>query len=366
MSDRPTAAVLGAGNGGHGMAVYLARKGYTARWWNRPDPDEERRWLAPVRETGTLEIVEGGCGAYPIALVTTDLAEAVEGVEKIFVVVSSDAQREVARLAAPLLTPGQLVLLVPGRTGGALEFRAGLEEGGGGTGVLVAEVMTNIVNSHQKGPAKVRVTNEKQRLPLAALPASDTPRVLEILSDFSLIPARDVLSTGLTNFGPTNHVSVMVLNAGWAEHAPSAFLWYKQGVSRSVAKVIEAMDAERIGLVEAFDGETISLSHYLVDSLGAPPGDLYTSLRGCGLYGNLASPADATVDHRFLWEDTLTGTVPTVALARAIGRHLPVYEALLTLTSALLGRDMLAEGRNIERLGLAGLDRDGILRKVRG
>jgi opine dehydrogenase len=158
----------------------------------------------------------------------------------------------------------------------------------------------------------------------------------------------------------------MVLNVGWAEHQPGAFLWYKQGVSRSVAKVIEAMDAERMALADAFGAETMSLSQYLVDSLGAPPGDLYTSLRGCELYGNLTSPADGTIHHRFLWEDTLTGVAPTVALGRAIGRHLPVYEALLALASALLQRDLLAEGRNIERLGLAGLDRDGIVRKVRG
>jgi opine dehydrogenase len=348
------------------MAALLARKGYSVRLWNRPEPEEERRWLDPIRETGALEIVEGGSGRFPIDLVTTDLAEAVDGAPEIFVVVTSDAQRTVAREAAPHLRSGQVVLLVPGRTGGALEFRAGLNEAGAGEGILVAEVISNIVNSFQVGPAQVRTTPEKRNLPVAALPASDTPRVLEQLADFSLVAAPDVLSTSLTNFGPTNHVSVMVMNAGWAEHEAEAFLWYKQGVSRSVANVIQAMDDERLRLAEVFGAETMSLSTYLVNALGAPPGDLYTSLRGCEFYGNLRSPASASVDHRFLWEDTMTGVAPTVALARAVGLHMPVYESLLALASAMMQRDFLAEGRNIDRLGLAGLDRDGILRAVRG
>lgn len=364
MPEHPVAAVLGAGNGGHGMAAHLARKGYAVRIWNRPNEQEVQRLLEPIRAAGGLEIVAGGSGMVPIERATTDLGAALDGASLVAVVVSSEAQREVARAAAGLLRPGQLVLLVPGRTGGALEFRAGLEEGGGGAGVLVAETTTNIVNSRAMGPAQVRMTPEKQRLPVAALPARDTPRVLERLADFSVVAAPNVLSTSLTNFGMTNHAIPMVLNAGWVEQGPGAFLWYKQGITPSVAHVVEQVDAERMGLAAAFGAETVPLQHYLIDSLGAPPGDLYTSLRGCEFYGNLESPP--SLDHRFLWEDVLTGVVPMVALGRAIGHPLPLLEATLSLASALLRRDLMAEGRNIERLGLAGLDKAGILDKVRG
>ena len=67
MGRRRVAAVLGAGNGGQGMATYLVRKGYTVRLWNRPDEQEEREWLAPIRQAGSLEVVGWGEGPAPIA-----------------------------------------------------------------------------------------------------------------------------------------------------------------------------------------------------------------------------------------------------------------------------------------------------------
>ena len=42
------------------------------------------------------------------------------------------------------------------------------------------------------------------------------------------------------------------------------------------------------------------------------------------------------------------------SLGRAAGVATPVIDGLIALTSAMLGRDFRAEGRNLERLGLAG------------
>lgn len=211
MGERRGAAVLGAGNGGQGMAAYLVRKGYTVRLWNRADEREEREWLAPIRAASALEVGGWGAGPAPIEVATTDLGEALEGASLIAVVTTADAHR-----------------------------------------------------------------------PLAA----------------------------------------------------------------------------------ALGAETIPLQRYLVDSLGAPPGDLYTSIHGCAIYRTV--PAPPAVDHRYLWEDVIAGVVPMVSLGRALGCELPLLEATLAFAEALLGRDLMAQGRTVERLGLAGLDAAGIRRRVRG
>jgi opine dehydrogenase len=363
MAPSRVAAVLGAGNGGQGMAAYLVRKGYAVRLWNRPDAGEVRAWLDPIRAAGSVDLVGWQPGRLPVEVATTELAEAVGGASLVALVTTADAHRAMARALAPRLGPGQLVLLVPGRTGGALDFRAGLAEAGRDTReILVAETNTTVVNSRVVGPGRVEVLGEKRGLPLAALPAADTAPVLERLAGLPFVAAPSVLSTGLTNFGVPLHAVPMVLNAGWLEDRPGAFLYYQQGISPAVARAVARADAERLALAAALGVPTTALGRYLVESLGAPAGDLYASIHGCEMYRTV--PAPPALDHRYLWEDVVAGVVPMVSLGEAVGCPLPVLQAVLTLAGALLGRDLAAQGRTVERLGLAGLDAAGIRRRV--
>lgn len=364
MTDGRIAAVLGAGGAGHGLSAYLARQGYTIRLWNRPDPREEREWLAPVRERGALEVLNWEPGSVPIERATTDIGSALEGASLVAVAVNSSVQREVAHAVAGALEPGQVVLLTTGGSFGALEFQAGLVEAGAArrTEILLAELLTTVVNSNVRGPGRVFVLGAKQRIPLAALPATETPRVMERLAGLPFVAAPDLLSVGLANFALTNHVVPMVLNASRIEGSPDGYRWYPDGMTPSVVRAVERAEAERQALAAALGVATVSLREYLAESVGAPAGDLLTALRDAPLYGK--TPAPRTLDHRWLIEDTLTAVVPMLSLGRAIGCRLPMLEATLTYAEALSGRDLWAEGRTVEKMGLAGLDAAGIRRRV--
>jgi len=58
--------------------------------------------------------------------------------------------------------------------------------------------------------------------------------------------------------------------------------------------------------------------------------------------------------------------VPWIHLARASGVPVPTMEALTHLASVVNEIDYLNEGLTLERMGLAGLDRDGMARYVNG
>ena len=98
------------------------------------------------------------------------------------VVVPSSAHADIARAAAPHLQDGQIVVLHPGRTCGAIEFDKVLRDNGCQADVTVAEAETFIYASRSDGPAQARIFRIKEAVPLAALPATRTPRVLEALS----------------------------------------------------------------------------------------------------------------------------------------------------------------------------------------
>jgi opine dehydrogenase len=62
------------------------------------------------------------------------------------------------------------------------------------------------------------------------------------------------------------------------------------------------------------------------------------------------------MDHKYVTEDVPCGLVAMAGLGDAAGVATPVFDGLIALSVAMLGRDFTWEGRSLERLGLAGKD----------
>ena len=98
-------AVLGAGSWGTALAVHLARVGHRVRVWSVEAPIVaemiERRANAVYLPDITLP---------EDVLPTTDLAEAVAGVDVVVLAMPSHAMRSVARAMAPLMRAGAIAV----------------------------------------------------------------------------------------------------------------------------------------------------------------------------------------------------------------------------------------------------------------
>ena len=106
--------VIGAGHGGKAMAAHLALMGFPITLYNRTEDHISR-----IKARGGIELesFEGGPrGFAKLALVTSDMDEALSEAEIIMVVVPSSAHSEIARRAAPHIRDGQIFILHPGRT----------------------------------------------------------------------------------------------------------------------------------------------------------------------------------------------------------------------------------------------------------
>ena len=62
-------------------------------------------------------------------------------------------------------------------------------------------------------------------------------------------------------------------------------------------------------------------------------------------------------EHRYMREDVEHGLAFLVSVGEWAGVPCPVARVLLALGSAVVGRDLRAEGRTLENLGLASLSR---------
>ena len=172
--------VIGAGHGGKAMAAHLALMGFPVTLYNRTADN-----IAVIKARGGIELesYEGGPRGFgQLALVTSDMREALDGADVAMVVVPSTAHADIAQAAAPCLRDGQIVVLNPGRTGGSFEFAHALKKSGCTADVVVSEAETLIYASRTEGPAQSRIFRIKESVPVAALPATRTPEVLEALA----------------------------------------------------------------------------------------------------------------------------------------------------------------------------------------
>lgn len=353
--------VIGAGHGGKAMAADLAARGYAVRLYNRTYENIEviaiRRGIEITFEDGRRDIGYLRC-------VTSNIAEAIAGAQLIMVVVPASAHRDIALACAPHLKDEQVIVLNPGRTGGAFEFRQVLHEAGCTADVTIAEAETFLFASRSEGPAEAHIFRRKNTLPLAALPATQTEAVLSLVQEVypQFIAARNVLYTSLNNMGAIFHPALTLLNAGWIEATGGDFEFYIDGVTPSIGRILERLDRERVTVATAMGVRAQSAQEWLARAYSAHGDTLHEAIHANPGYKGITAPR--TLRHRYIFEDVPYSLVPIAELGRRFGVDVVGMEAMIQLACILHGTDYRHRGRTLKRMGLEGLSLTEITRLV--
>jgi opine dehydrogenase len=349
-SKQPVFAVMGAGHGGMAMAGHLGLMGFEVRLFNRTLSRVEA-----VQVRGGIDVSgEDVDGFGKVALATNIAGEAVEGADVIMVVVPATAHPFMARHCAPHLRNGQVVVLNPGRTFGAIHFAQELKEAGCDADVVVAETQTFIYASRIIGPAQARIFRVKNSVALATLRAHRIPKCLELVRTAfpQFVPGDSVFRTSFNNVGAVLHPAIMIMNSGWVEDM-SDFEFYYQGVTPSVAAVLERLDEERIAVSAALGFQATSARDWLYMAYDAVGRTLYDAMQANLSYRGILAPH--IMEMRYLTEDVPCSLVPMSSLGRKFDVKVPVMDSLITIASTMHGCDYHAEGRTVQRLGIANL-----------
>jgi len=362
-SDYPRFCVLGAGHGGTAMAAHLSLMGFGVNLYSR-NPDR----LRPIQIQGGIELTSSEPdvphGMAPLNLVTDDVEAAIEEVDLLMVVVPANGHIFIAEQIAPHLADGQIIVLHPGRTGGALEVRRVLKEQGLKADVIVAEAQTFIYASRSINPAQTKIFRVKNNIPVAALPAHRTVEVVKALRHAfpQFVPGDNVMKTSLDNIGAIFHPAVTVLNAARIESTRGEFDYYTEGITPTMSLILEEVDKERVAVAEALGFRAMSAREWLYVAYDAAGPTLYEAMRANRGYDGIRAPK--TVYNRYISEDVPMSLVPIASIGDMIDVPTPTIKAVIHLASLLHKCDYWAEGRTAERLGLAGLSLKQIRRLV--
>lgn len=353
--------VIGAGHGGKAMSAELASRGFAVTLYNRTYANIE-----VIATRGGLELItEDGREVFgAFEKVTSDIEEALDGAELVMIVLPASAHWDMALVAAPYVQENQVILLNPGRTGGALEFAEGLRAGGCTTRPIVCEAETFIFASRSTGPAEARIFRTKYSLPAAAFPTTRTPEALEVIRKAypQFFAAKNVLYTSLNNMGAIFHPSLMLLNTGWIEATLGDFEFYMDGVTPATARVLETLDRERVTVASAVGIRAQTAQEWLYRAYSAEGANLFEAMHANPGYGGIRAPN--RMNHRYIFEDVPCSLVPIALIGRQYGVDTPTINTMVHLANIIQGTDYWHKGRTMQKLGIHGLSVNELHRYV--
>jgi opine dehydrogenase len=355
--------VLGAGAGGCAAVVELLDAGHDVALWNRSSDT-----LEPLQRIGGVEY-EGvlGQGIARPRLITTDLGAALDGSQAIVCTLPTVSHSVLARTLAMSPAARTLpIVLNPGHTGGALEFRAAFR-GACGEDPIVAECSTLTYVARKYEPQRVTVTGRAKAVRVAALPGGKA--AVEVAQQLfpCVQPVRDVLNTSLANVNMVLHPPGAILASAWIEAKGAAFTFYVEAMTPGVARVMQALDDERLAVASAYGHELPNLIEEM-QRIGTVEKDVEdTSNFAKAIASGAANSqikAPDSLNHRYYLEDFGHGLVPFVELATIAGVDVPTANSLLHVAETLTGWPFRSGGRTAEAMGIAGTDRASLLAMV--
>ncbi|MCM1141008.1 MAG: NAD/NADP octopine/nopaline dehydrogenase family protein [Muribaculum sp.] len=359
MEDRTLdIAVIGAGNGGQALAGHLSYMGHRVRLYDR-----NLEKVNKLNKTKTIKLVGALNVEGKIEFASVDIGKVIEGADLIMVATTAVAHHPLASQMVPLLTDGQVIILNPGRTCGALEFKNTLNESGLTSRVYVAEAQTLIYACRIIKTGEVNIIGVKDRVFMAAYPASDTEYVLNLIKPIfpCFYPAKNILQTSFENVGAIFHPTVVLFNEAAIERG-SSFYFYRD-MTDGLARIIEQADKERLSVAAAYGISPISAFDWVSYAYDGVEGlTLCERMHNNPAYYEILAPK--TIDCRQITEDIPTGIIPLSELGKTAGVPTPIFDSLISICSVLHNRDFRKEGRTLKRLGLDGLSVEEIIKKV--
>ena len=352
-------AIVGAGNGGQAFAGYLSLMGKSVRIFDVvPSTVEKLNEIGGVQIDGNSKYTGFG----KIEFASTDMGKVLDGAQLILVILPSIYHESIAKLMAPHLKKGQIVILNPHASLGPVEFRNVLDNYGATKDIILGCTSTLLFACRAMPVGHVTVAGQKQHLTMSAYPSSNNQILKDIFNDF--IPefdvTGDVIKASLDNINAFVHPAPSILNTGRIEsHTP--FEYYID-CTPAQGRYIDALDKERLALAKAYGLDDIK-----------PLVELYKEMyrtHGENMYEILSNNEDlrgikgqSKLETRYIMEDVPCSLVALQPLGQLAGVPTPCIDAMITVGRTLCPE--MIEGRTLKNLGLENVTKEEFIRMCR-
>ena len=307
------------------------------------------RGAGPV---GTYQVDRDG----PSVRTTAELDRAVAGADVIFLTGPIQKHRTYAMVLADHLSDGQVLVLAPGRSLGALEAAWMLRIGGCTADITLVEA--------QGLPFWIAESGAVLTLAVAGPVAAATlPRgrndVIEALGPYlpNLVAQNSVLDSGFADGSALVELPALLLGgvAFGAGTEPIPMGGVPLPENQTFAALI---GDEQRGVIARLAQER----HEVARAFGVrdlPDAGDWIALHAGALRGEGARAVPDKTAAKILVRDGVIGSlVPLISAAELAGLPVPMTQSMVTLASTVLGADVAAAGRRLETIGISAGDLD--------
>jgi len=340
--------IVGSGNSGLIHAAKIYERGFPVGVLKTSDYGN-MTFFNRISEENEYEVVDltnhGNTFKAKMQFITRDVMKAIDFADIIMVMTTTTQHENVARLIAPYIRDGQIIVLCPGYMG-SLIFKKYIK-----TDVVYSEWETTAYNGRIVDGSFVRITFYNPRNAISVLPVCKANEVLEKLSqlfDNTKYLRKHILESALHNPNMIVHPIGIIFSASRIEHSGGEFWMYREAFTPSVVRVIQEFDKRKNKILEAFGCEPLDYFEAAkwrnTEDLSIPAMDVFRS------FANASNKGPTAIDHRYLNEDVPMGLGLYISIGKVLGHDTSIQESIMTLASALLGKDLKAQSRTIQYL----------------
>jgi len=350
-------SILGAGSAAYGAAAQLFVGGHDPMLWSPSGRSTvELAKGAPLRAKSAIETSF-------TPRIASSAKEAVTNADVVMLAMPGNAHKMALEASAEHLREGQPVIISSHASFGALYLSKLLSQRGKRAPIIVWS--TTLTTGRRTSPTEVNVGSLRSKIDMASVPEGGLDEghaLCTTLFGDRFVKREGLLAIALSNLNPQNHLGIALYNLTRMERGEK---WGQaEYVTPAVGRVMEALDAERLAIAQAFGltvrtiKEHYAFSYHLpVASIAEMNATLHA--RGGGGFG------PTTLDSRYVLEDAPFGLYPTVLLGRLAGRPAPLHDAGLTMLSAAYGRNLADDNDLLPALGFAQMTRDELETRAR-
>lgn len=277
--------------------------------------------------------------------ITKDVKKAIEFGDILMVTTTTSQHEQVAKLIAPYVRDGQLIVLVPGYMG-SLIFKRFINKK-----VVYSEWETTAYNGRIVDSMYVRITFYNPRNAVSALPVSALPQVVDTLSKCfpnTHYTRKNILESALHNPNMIVHPIGIIFSASRIEHSGGEFWMYREAFTDSVVNVIKAFDVQKNKMLNAFDCDSLDYFEAAkwrnTDDLNQDAMDVFRS------FAASSNKGPSSINHRYFHEDIPMGLGLFISIGKIVGIDTSIQESIATLASALICKDLHQDARTIQSL----------------
>lgn len=371
--------IIGAGNAGSACAFMAAEAGHKVsllKTSNRVTHDAH--FEAMMNNKGIYCIDNTQAGHFtdsaqdaqksfqPLALITRDPKQAIEGAEVIMIFIQTTYHEALAKRIAKYFQDDQVVMLIPGYAGSVFYHQHC------NSNPIFAEGESTPNDARIVEPGTVKVLFKNVRNSLAFFPAQRATEGMAVAA--RLFPAynierddvrKNIFESALHNPNIIVHtiglyVMYPMLEYCAKHHPEEVPYMYRDALSTEMAwLMIEKLDAEKMAVLSALGCQA---TPYLDACLFRNEQDQTLDARAVFESYKLSSPPGPySFDNRYITEDVPMGLVLLASLGEKLGINMPECHRLIEMCGGILKRDFYQEGRTLHSLGLADLSRDELL-----